>query len=662
MCGIAGYLGSPLVPSPIDEAALLSSLRHRGPDEQGRLRFQTRAGTSGLLVSTRLAIVDLSPEASQPMRSRDGRLALSFNGEIYNHRTLRAELVAEGAQLQSHSDTEVILAGYARWGDRLWSRLRGMFALALWDASDDALRLLRDPMGQKPLYLTCAGPSAAQADLPSETTRLCFASELRTLLLAGAVPRRIDPVALTGFLTWGSVPEPGCVVAGARLLPAGQMLRVRCGRARLQLDPLQPIEAPSADVLSVRLAASLADRALPATDDRREALRRVLAETLRGHLQGDVPVGILLSGGVDSACVAAWARHVAPTQDLLAFTLDTGLPGSEAEVAQARATAQALRLQHQITPISTDAAASAAPRWLAAQDQPTVDGGNTFLVCEQVRRAGCKVVLSGAGGDELFLGYGLHRRFAAAWAAYRALPSWLRGVHGLAADDRVAAWLYQRQRRLFPPALISSLLLPALRHTPVLPVAPEPGWIVDSTAALPDASPAFAEGLARVQAFEARNYLRHTLLRDGDMLSMAHSVELRLPLCDPWLWRAMQTLDPLLPTGARRKSLLVAAAPPGDFCVAQAARQPKRGFDLPLDAWLRGPLRQAVAQHMTDEALLHRAGLWPRSIQRLWSAYLALQASPAALRRRLSHRIWALHVWLAYVQKQALRFDASWPG
>ena len=663
MCGIAGYLGSPSVPSPLVEDALLSAQRHRGPDEQGRLRFQARDGTPGQLVSTRLSIVDLGAEASQPMRSADGRLSLSFNGEIYNHVALRQALLAEGARFRSHSDTEVILLGYAQWGDRLWPRLRGMFALALWDAAHDELRLLRDPMGQKPVYV-CSDGLSTPGHFPSQSvtaSRVCFASEVRTLLLAGAIPRRIDPQALTGFLTWGSVPEPHCVVAGVRPLPAGHMLVVRVQAQRLRLDPPQAIEAPAVPDLVAQVG--LPEDAVVRSREPQElvaAVRTVLAHTVRSHLQGDVPVGILLSGGVDSTSVAAWARQVAPEQDLLAFTLATVQPGGEAEVAQARATAQALRLQHQVVSVGWDDAARATPRWLAAQDQPTIDGGNTFLICEQVHRAGCKVVLSGAGGDELFLGYGLHQRFSAAWATYQALPVWLRSSLRLArpySDDGLAAWLYQRQRRLFPEWLVAGLLQPGLQLVPVPGPVLDHSQPVETPPKLVLSQQAHAAGLVRVQAFEQQNYLRNTLLRDGDVFSMAHSVELRLPLCDPWLWRLLQALDPIFPKGQRSKSRLVAAAPMGDLCVAQAARHQKRGFDLPIDDWLRGPLRLAATQRFSDEPRIVAAGLLPSRVRWLWAAYLRLQSSPATLRRRLAHRIWALYVWLAYVESQALCFD-----
>ncbi len=636
MCGIGGYLGRPASGRDLDGAALLQALHHRGPDAQGQRSFVTRGGLPGQLLATRLAILDLSAAAHQPMPSQDGRLLLAYNGEIYNHAELRSELQQRGATFGSHSDTEVILVGYAHFGDRLWPRLRGMFALALWDAADEELRLVRDPLGQKPLYYTSDGAA--------ELAGLCFASEVRSLLAAGAAQPQLAPQALLGYLTWGSVPEPQSLVAGVRALPPGQLLRVQVRGDRLRLLP------PTSFIARER-------HAPPEVSSRPAAiqtLREALADTVRGHLQADVPVGLLLSGGIDSTSVAAWARAVAPEQPLWAFTLSTDAPGMTAELAQARATAQALRLRHEVLSLSLAQAAQAVPRWLAALDQPSLDGFNTFLICDQVRAAGCKVVLSGAGGDELFFGYRLHRRFAAAWAAYAHLPARLRQA---LPKDRYADWLYERLRRLFPP-IIRRLLLRtdiydsehSLPPAELAPSAPD----LDSppTAA---SSSAFVAGLARVQACERRRYLCHTLLRDGDVLSMAHGVELRLPLCDPWLWRVVSALAPW--SYADHKALLVAAAPPKDPRVQAVAAQPKRGFELPLDDWLRGPLSGPLQALLLNGDQVAAAGLQPRAVRGLWQLHRAAMPTPLAVRRRLAHRIWALYVWLAYVQRHALYLD-----
>lgn len=639
MCGIAGHLGLPQTGQALDARALLSGLRHRGPDAHGQIALRTRYGLTGSLLATRLSILDLSPQGHQPMQSQNGRLALVFNGEIYNHAALRTELQQAGAAFRSGSDTEVVLVGYAHWGDRLWPRLRGMFALALWDADTEELRLVRDPLGQKPLYYF--------ADFTDgKLRRLGFASEIRPLLSAGAVSPRIDPQALVGYLTWGSVPEPGTIVAGIRALPPGYLLRLHAAQDRLQLTPPTAYGTPPTD-------------GSPPPSSQAEAVRVLrdgLADTLRCHLQADVPVGLLLSGGIDSTSLAAWARAVAPNQPLWAFTLAAETDGMADELARATATAHALRLRHEVVWVSAATAAATLPDWLAAQDQPSLDGFNTYLICAGVRAAGCKVVLSGAGGDELFFGYGLHRRFAAAWAAYKRLPAGLR--RGLPEED-LAAWLYRRQRRLFPPAIQRLLLQTGIRNNvqseaePALPYPPPASF--DLPAATWSSS--FAEGLARVQAFERSFYLRNTLLRDGDVLSMAHSVELRLPLCDPWLWQLVSGLAPW--SHAENKGLLVAAAPPGDSRVAAAAAHRKTGFDLPLDDWLRGPLAGAVETLFLDEPQAVAAGLQPGSVRRLWHAHRLAAAAPRAVRRRLAGRIWALYVWLAYIKRQALSPDGG---
>lgn len=637
MCGIAGHLGQPQPGRDVDDRALLDGLRHRGPDDQGALLLRTRQGLTGQLLATRLAILDLSPQGHQPMRSRDGRLALAFNGEIYNHAALRSELRQAGAELRGTSDTEVVLVGYEHWGDRLWPRLRGMFALALWDARDEELRLVRDPLGQKPLYYV-ADPSD---EVPR---RLGFASEVRPLVSAGVAPRRLAAQAVVGYLTWGSVPEPGSVIAGVHALPAGHLLRLRVQGDRLRLDRPIPYGSPPTELPPQPTQASAI-----------QTLRDALADTLHCHLQADVPVGLLLSGGVDSTSIAAWARAVAPDQPLAAFTLAPESEGMAAETARARATAKTLGLQHQVVPLSLTDAAAALPTWLAAIDQPSLDGFNTFLICAQVRAAGYKVVLSGAGGDELFFGYGLHRRFAAAWAAYRQLPARLQRA---LPEPIFAAWLYQAQRRLFPPSIRRLLLQKSICNS-VLD-APAPTMTAPPFAQHDDApawTAAQAEGLLRVQAFERDFYLRNTLLRDGDVLSMAHGVELRLPFCDPWLWQVVSGLAPW--SYAAGKGLLVAAAPDGDTRVAAAAAHRKVGFDLPFDDWLRGSLAQTIETQLLDADLVTAAGLQPAPLRHLWRLHRVAQAAPYAVRRRLAGRIWALHVWLAYVQRHALSLDGG---
>lgn len=622
MCGIGGYLGDPKSPRPLDEAPL--TLRHRGPDAQGAARFQTRTGTPGYLAAARLSILDPSPSGNQPMASRDGTLRLVYNGEIYNHAELRRELVARGAQFRSHSDTEVILEGYRLHGSSLWPRLRGMFALALWDGTEDTLWLVRDEMGIKPLYYV------------ADRERLVFASELRALLASGAARRQIDTAGLTSFLTFGSVPEPRTILDGVKVLPPGHVMRVQANAGVVTASPPSSYVARSFTTTSTENVPSKSAA----------QLGQLLTSTVASHLQSDVPVGLLLSGGVDSTAIAMVlaeaTKQAGARQPLTAFTLSSDGSSLDEDARAAAETARLLELPHTICPVSAKEALAAAPRFLAALDQPSVDGFNTFLVCEQVRAAGCKLLLGGLGGDELFLGYGHHRLFAATFAALRPAA---RLLH---RESQLSASLYRRLRSLFPPIAVRALLHPDL--SPQIPIFPSED--IDFERSLPG----LQEGLLRVREHERRGYLVNTLLRDGDVMSMAHGVELRVPLCDADLWRHVIDLGPagLLP----RKQLLVdaiASCAPNSAAAQRmrvVAQTPKRGFVLPLSDWLAGPLGATLRTRFTDSSLAAAAGLDGKSLVRLLRVY-DRAASP--LRRRLTYRVWALFVLLSFVEQHGLR-------
>lgn len=622
MCGIGGYLGDPKSPRPLDETPL--TLRHRGPDAQGTARFRTHGGTPGFLAAARLSILDPSPSADQPMMSLDGTLRLVYNGEIYNHGELRRELEAGGAQFRSHSDTEVILEGYRLHGPSLWARLRGMFALALWSSAEDLLWLVRDEMGIKPLYYV------------ADRERFVFASELRALLASGAARRQIDPAGLSGFLTFGSVPEPQTILDGVKVLPPGHALRVRAASGAVTASPPTAYATRSFAAVPTEIT----------SPEHAEHLGRLLISTVASHLQSDVPVGLLLSGGVDSTAIAMLLRaankQAGGAQPLTAYTLAAAGGSLDEDASAAAETSRLLELPHVICQVGAADALAAAPRFLAALDQPSVDGFNTFLICEQVRAAGCKLLLGGLGGDELFLGYGHHRLFAAAFSALRPAARLLR------RQSQLSATLYRRLRGLFPPIAVRALLHPDLSPQKVILPSEE----IDFDPSLPGRE----QGLLRVREHERRNYLVNTLLRDGDVMSMAHGVELRVPLCDADLWRHVIGLGSagLLP----RKQLLVDAVTSVTPDAAGAARlravaqTPKRGFVLPLSDWLAGPLGATLRDRFTDPLLAAAAGLDGKSLVRLLRVY-DRAASP--LRRRLTYRVWALFVLLSFVEQHGLR-------
>lgn len=639
MCGLGGSFGPG---PPLVEAAL--SLRHRGPDDADAVRLQAPDGTPAFLSFTRLALLDLSSAGRQPMRSDDGRRVLLFNGEIYNHAALREELTGRGARFNSRSDTEVILRGLQLDGERWLGRLRGMFALACWDQEKGELVLARDGLGIKPLYFAFDG------------RRLVFASEVRALLDAGAVPRRFDRGALLGYLCHGSVPEPQALVAGVQSLGAGQLLRA-CARAgRVELDGprrfgLAPAWPPSWLGESAQSTAT------------HVPLGPLLRETVALHLVADVPVALLLSGGVDSTAVAALLRAARPDAEVTAFTVARA--DDPDELAAATETARRLRLRHQVVLPTEGALREQVPRFLAALDQPSTDGLNTFMVCGAVAAAGFKAALSGLGSDELFGGYALHRRMAWLWPLLDAaprlpglvgrgllrLPAVGRSAKALAlvaargvSDAQLGAALDLRLHALFSPQEAAALL--ALDPAEVERRSLEPvAEYVDLGALPPGLSPRSRREVAYHGAMLLlrAGYLRRTLLRDADALSMAHGLELRVPLCDEALWQAVLARRPR--PGAPPKQLLIEAA--DHPRVNEVAARPKRGFVLPLERWLAGPLRELAGDLLVSSGA-RAAGLSAPAVERLQKSFFARPSSARA------HRLWALCALSDYLLRHRL--------
>lgn len=370
MCGVAGAVGR-LDQGAIDCVQLMSGAqRHRGPDgagffESGRGDFEVA------FAHRRLAIIDLSSDASQPMVDPGSGSVLTFNGEIYNFRALRDELTAAGCVFRTQSDTEVILQAYVAWGPDAVRRLRGIFAFAIWDPRQRQVHLARDQLGIKPLYWA------------RRNGTLYFASELRALL-AGGQPRRIDPQGIASFLWQGFVNGPGSIVEGVNLLPAGSTLTLSAGEEPVQRSYWQ---LPAARPGTVT----------------REELHHALRESVRLQLVADVPLGIFLSGGIDSSAIAALACEVG-SGDVHTFNIGF----DEAQLDESRHAAEvarALGTSHQSLRVSGSDFEQVLPAALGSIDQPTFDGINTYLVSRAVREAGMTVALAGTGGDELFGGY-----------------------------------------------------------------------------------------------------------------------------------------------------------------------------------------------------------------------------------------------------------------
>src|SRR5262245_52308578 len=378
MCGIAGAFAFSSSAKQIDQtviARLNDRQRRRGPDGAG---LWSSADRRTVLGHRRLAIIDTGPKGAQPMCDATGRWVISFNGEIYNYRALRKELEDLGCAFETNIDTEVLINVVAHWGEEGLRKLRGMYALALWDCAKRELWLVRDPYGIKPLYLAETGGT------------LWFASQARALARCAPVNASREAAALTGFYLWGHIPEPFTWWAGIRMLPAGHMLRVRAGE-ECHTKPFAKIE----DAYVHR----------PARPLQSDELRSLLHDSVSHHLVSDVPVGVFLSAGVDSNVVAALASQLHPNLKSITLAFDEYVGTDDDEAPLAEAAARAFGCDHSVHRIGRPEFESLIDDFFDCMDQPTIDGLNTYLVSYAAAKLGLKVALSGLGGDELFGGY-----------------------------------------------------------------------------------------------------------------------------------------------------------------------------------------------------------------------------------------------------------------
>jgi len=606
---------------------MAAAMGHRGPDEEGFLTGDVRA--PGLALGMRrLSIIDLAG-GHQPAWNETRDVAVIFNGELYNYRDLRERLSLCGHHFATQSDTEVLVHAWEEWGEDSLTELRGMFAFALLDlreryATAPILFLARDPLGIKPLYYTQTPQGFA------------FASEVRALLASGAVPKRLSQDALTAYLLFGSVSEPVTLLEGVFSLPPGHRMllhvpeRRRTPRARPWWDP---VVSPAAREL--RKPRDLASAA--------KKLRPLLEDAVRTHLVADVPVGLFLSSGLDSSAIAALA---AQAQDgLQSFTLT--FPGTAFDEADlARLAANHFKTKHTEVPLGGESVLSRLDEALAALDQPTMDGINTYFVSWAAREVGLKVALSGVGGDELFAGYQtfsdtarLSKLIGCAWfvpAAVRRMTAPLVAMLAAregspdAARKAAAAWAYPDAlphpyffaRTLFPPGQLERIIEPRFRPSTVNAdgVTLDPTWLgwLERTVGEARKLPA----VAGVSWLEMRTYMTSTLLRDTDAVSMAHSLEVRVPLLDTPLVEFIGSLpDAARHRPSAQKALLAEAL--GDLLPQEILAQRKRMFTLPWEEWLRGPLRARMEASFADPAPPLAAYLRAGGVGSVWTDFLA---------------------------------------
>jgi asparagine synthase (glutamine-hydrolysing) len=640
MCGIAGVLLRNIATAQQDEQRVLAALqrlRHRGPDDEGLCRSQ------GLVLGhRRLSILDLSPAGHQPMETADGRLVCSLNGEIYNYLELRGELARHGHRFRTGTDTEVLLAAFAQWGAECLPRLRGQFAFAVWDRGAGCLWLARDRVGEKPLYYW------------RDHERCVFASEIKALLelIPGALELSAD--SLNAFLHYQFVVEPDTPLEGVRKLPAGHMLQIAS-------DLWDDDPRRYWDLASVA----------PADGDPVERLRYVLESAVELTLRSDAPAGLALSGGLDSGVIAALASRV--RGDLTAFTV--GYPGRHEfdERAQARELAASLGIPWHGAELRTEDFVSLFPALVGMMDEPVADVAayGHFAVSKLAHDHGVKVLLTGIGGDELFFGYGWVRealrlsRFkrtvlasATPWTRTRAgilrallertpivdivanrrLPEgWRRVVHrafdaGRIDLDHPDEWVFYQLDYHWRPAAVFTEAVFADGFKRRL----SPRSVYGLMKGMDGRHPSFEVAISRL-LFDS--WLVSNCLDLGDRLSMASSVETRVPLLDSALveavlgfWKAGRAEDAL-----GHKTWLRAIA--RDLLPADVTDRPKRGFVTPTVEWTQAVNIRYQAQ-LADGALIAAGVLNPDRL-RGW-----LRNTPDGIHRYFfQYKLTLLEVW-----------------
>ncbi|HEY2828947.1 MAG TPA: asparagine synthase (glutamine-hydrolyzing) [Thermoanaerobaculia bacterium] len=548
------------------------AMRFRGPDDCGEWHSPDGRLSLG---HRRLSIIDVSEHGHQPMLSADGRYAIVFNGEIYNYKELRADLERAGLTFHTHSDTEVLLAMFAREGEAMLMKLRGMFALAIWDSRERSLFLARDPYGIKPLYYAI------------ENGVLRVASQVKALLAGGGVSREVDPAGIVGFLVRGTVPQPFTTHTAIRALQPGH-------HATIASDGDMTIHRYFSLAEVYKSGVERAHK-VPHTEWH-DLVTAAIQDSVRYHLVADVPLGAFLSAGKDSTTVVALACE-AGYHDLTGVTIRTQeFAGSEQDEAPlATVLARHYGFNHIIRTVTREEFHADLPRILAAMDQPTIDGWNSYYVSKAAGELGMKVMLSGTGGDELFGGY----------TTFRKIPRFVKTLRGAARVPGLAggfrrfyntvrprksspksgssliyagdyAGAYLLKRGLFMPEELPGVLPRelvqeglkrlALRDRMAAAINPDPG-----------------NPFARVAALESTYFLGDQLLRDIDWTSMSHSVEVRVPLVDAHL---LMKIAPVIVAAHDYEKKLLTASPAAPL-PREILHRPKTGFLLPIREWIR---------------------------------------------------------------------------
>ncbi|MGB5833708.1 MAG: asparagine synthase (glutamine-hydrolyzing) [Thiohalocapsa sp.] len=643
MCGICGFIDPGLSLDPDRYPALIqtmsATLTHRGPDASGQW-VDSSAGVA--LGHRRLAVIDTSEHGRQPMRSRNGRCVISYNGEIYNFRTIRAELTRLGCAFVGGSDTEVLAEAIAEWGlEATLRRLNGIFAFALWELDAQRLTLVRDPLGVKPLYWGLIGG------------RLFFGSELKALLAFPGWQPEIDRRAAGDFLRYGYVPAPQSIYRGVRKLPPGCCMvweRSAGTREWRYWDLGQVAIAGAADPIDSNPSAAVG------------MLHGLLSSAVGAQMLADVPLGAFLSGGVDSSTVVALMQEQS-ARPVNTFTIGFTAADFD-EAGAARSVARHLGTDHHELYVSSQDLLDLVPQLSRIYDEPFADASQLpTLMVAQLARQTVTVALSGDGGDELFAGYNRHLWAERWWPRLRGLPHPLRLLTArLLAAPKPSFWY--RTGRLLPrglrlPQLASKIgklsntlsaadLASAYRH--LISHWEDPDALISrADDMLRNPSPpstlehGLASDLARMQLADALGYLPDGILTKLDRASMAYGLEARVPLLDPrivaFAWRVPDALKI-----RDRSSKWLLRQVLYRYVPASLIERPKMGFSVPLDDWLRGPLRGWADSLLNPKSIAEHGLLRPAQISTLWDRHLAGKTDAG-------QRLWNLLVLQAWLQR-----------
>jgi len=637
MCGIAGILS---VDGNVARGALplvVSAQRHRGPNDSGEEYYDVPGGTLGL-GHTRLAILDLSPLGHQPMVDTESGDVIVYNGELYNFKEIRRDLEREGCAFRSEGDTEVLLRALSRWGTDAIHRFQGMYAFAWFRRKQMTLVLARDPVGIKPLYYARSKDS------------LIFASEVRAILASNLVPRTISSRGVAGLLAYGAVQEPFTFFRAIDPVPAGCIAEIRLalppGSTPVRVRRYWQFPPPNPEISEPEAI---------------EAVRQNMDLAVRDHLVADVPVGVFLSSGIDSTIIAALAARHAP--GIEAFTVAFGDNTDMSEGTLAAATAERIGIPHHDIQITNQTSLRSVEPWLSAQDQPSMDGLNVFLVSKAVRERGITVALSGQGGDEVFGGYPSFAevpRYMRALRAMRLVPHPMRPLIAQLAGIRSSAAARQKladmlgtdgsaiQLALARRRVLSSKLIARLGFSADLLGLDASFQSPSDLADLPvsDHFPIHSVSIA-----ETHYYMGNMLLRDCDANGMAHSLEIRVPFLDQRVIDLFMSVPRAvrLPDWKNNKHLLRKGFQ--EILPQEIISQPKVGFILPIKRWMNGPLKG-----MCEDSLdyLRQSGIVAAvGVDRAWSTFLREPESP------MWSRAWTLVVLGAYARATGATAESS---